>query len=184
MRIHCDAKCHSASVRVRQHGAAQNDRTRCHHSGCSGFFETCASYRNWPAAGCRRKKQPAGAKDSPAGVKWRGQEPNKRVVAQESRGSTPSATQNTTHFRPIGSTCSPAKMRGPAGDVLRHRWHPSRIHGSDSGEILRGKLPHVGDLHGRSGAAVRRDQVHRNRPAEEGVRFPQAAEAHREAEVQ
>jgi hypothetical protein len=69
LRIHCDAKCDSAGVRIRQHGAAQNDRTRCHHSGCSGFFETRASYRNWPAAGCREKKQPAGAMDGPAGVK-------------------------------------------------------------------------------------------------------------------
>jgi len=51
----CDAKCDSAGVRIRQHGAAQNDRTRCHHSGCSGFFETCASYRNWPAARGRAK---------------------------------------------------------------------------------------------------------------------------------
>ena len=33
----CDANCDSAGVRIRQHGAAQNDRTRCHHSGCSGF---------------------------------------------------------------------------------------------------------------------------------------------------
>jgi hypothetical protein len=72
MRIHCDAKCDSAGVRIRQHGAAQNDRTRCHHSGCSGFFETCDSYQNWPAAGCRPKKQPAGAMDGPAGVKAAG----------------------------------------------------------------------------------------------------------------
>jgi hypothetical protein len=42
----CDAKCDSAGVRIRQHGTAQNDRTRCHHSGCSGFFGFCASYRN------------------------------------------------------------------------------------------------------------------------------------------
>ena len=60
MRIHCDAKCDSAGFRIRQHGAAQNDRTRCHHSGCSGFFETCASYRNWPAARGRAKKSPPG----------------------------------------------------------------------------------------------------------------------------
>jgi len=65
MRIHCDAKCDSAGVRIRQRAAAQNDRTRCHHSGCSGFFETCASYRNWPAARGRAKKQPAGAIDGP-----------------------------------------------------------------------------------------------------------------------
>ena len=69
MRIHCDAKWDPAGVRIRQHGVAQNDRTRCHHSGCSGFFETCISYPHWPAAGCRAKKQPAGAMDGPAGVK-------------------------------------------------------------------------------------------------------------------
>jgi len=37
MRIHCDAKCDAAGIRAGQHGAAHNDRARCHHSGCSGF---------------------------------------------------------------------------------------------------------------------------------------------------
>ena len=55
MRIHCNAKCDAAGIRAGQHGAAQNDRTRCHHSGCSGFFETCASYRNWPNGGDRNR---------------------------------------------------------------------------------------------------------------------------------
>jgi len=45
----CDAKSDSAGVRIRQHRAVQNERTRCHPSGCSGFFETCASYQNCPA---------------------------------------------------------------------------------------------------------------------------------------
>ena len=49
------------------------------------------------------------AMDGSAGVKWRGQEPNKHVFIRESRGSSPSATQNATHFRLIGSTCSPAR---------------------------------------------------------------------------
>ncbi len=53
LRRHCDAKCDSAGVRIRQHGVAQNDRTRCHHSGCSGFFDVCASYQNWPSGGDR-----------------------------------------------------------------------------------------------------------------------------------
>ncbi len=39
----------------------------------------------------------------------RGQEPNKRSVARESRGSRPIATRNATHFRPTGSTRSPAR---------------------------------------------------------------------------
>ena len=56
----CDAKFDSAGVRTQQHGAARNDRTRCHHSGCSGFFETCVSYRNWPAARGRVKNSRQG----------------------------------------------------------------------------------------------------------------------------
>ena len=55
-RSHCDTKCDAAGIRIRQHGAARNDRTRCHHSGCSGIFETCVSYQNWPAARGRVKK--------------------------------------------------------------------------------------------------------------------------------
>jgi hypothetical protein len=46
MRIHCDAKCDSAGVRIRQHGAAQNTRIRGHHSGCCGFVGNHASYQN------------------------------------------------------------------------------------------------------------------------------------------
>ncbi len=53
LRIHCDAKCDSAGVRIRQHGAARNDRTRGHHSGYRGFFRNCASYQNWPNGGDR-----------------------------------------------------------------------------------------------------------------------------------
>ena len=48
MRIHCDAKCDSAGVRIRQHGAAQSARTRGHHLGERGFLGNHASYQNWP----------------------------------------------------------------------------------------------------------------------------------------
>jgi len=34
----CDAKCDAAGSRIERRGAAENDRTGCHHSGCSGFF--------------------------------------------------------------------------------------------------------------------------------------------------
>ena len=51
----CYAKCDSAGVRIRQHAAARNDRSRCHHSDCSGFCETYASYRNWPSGGDRNR---------------------------------------------------------------------------------------------------------------------------------
>jgi hypothetical protein len=47
MRIHGDAKCDSAGVRIRQHEAAQNARTRGHHSGERGFLGNYASYPNW-----------------------------------------------------------------------------------------------------------------------------------------
>ena len=83
----CDANCDSAGSRTGQHRVVRNDRTRCHHSGCSGFFGDYAVYHNWPqhdaaqktartghGGQCgREKKQPAGAMDGPAGVKkWRG----------------------------------------------------------------------------------------------------------------
>ena len=45
----CDAKCDSAGVRIRQHRAARNARTRGHHSGERGFLGNHASYRNWPS---------------------------------------------------------------------------------------------------------------------------------------
>ena len=45
----CDAKCDSAGVRIRQHGAAQNARTRGHHSGERGFLGNHASCQNWPS---------------------------------------------------------------------------------------------------------------------------------------
>ena len=45
----CDASCDSAGHRTGQHTAARNDRTRCHHSGCSGFFEDDADFRNRPS---------------------------------------------------------------------------------------------------------------------------------------
>jgi len=44
-----DANCDSAGRRTGQHTAARNDRTRCHHSGCSGFFEDDADFRNRPS---------------------------------------------------------------------------------------------------------------------------------------
>jgi hypothetical protein len=47
MRLHCDAKCDSAGVRIRQHGAARNARTRGHHSGYHGFFGNHASLEDW-----------------------------------------------------------------------------------------------------------------------------------------
>jgi hypothetical protein len=31
------AKCDAAGARIHRRGAAGNDKTRCHHSGCSGF---------------------------------------------------------------------------------------------------------------------------------------------------
>jgi len=34
----CDAKCDAAGSRIERRGAAENDRTGCRHSGCSGFF--------------------------------------------------------------------------------------------------------------------------------------------------
>ena len=55
------------------------------------------------------KEKPAGAMDGPAGVKWRGQEPNKRGFTRAIAGSRPAATQNATQFRPIASSCSPAR---------------------------------------------------------------------------
>jgi hypothetical protein len=105
----CNANCDSAGVRIRQHGAASNDRTRRHHSGCSRFFGNCASHQNCQAAGCRAKKQAALAMDGSAAVKWRGQEPNKRRFTREIRGACPSATQNATQFRLIASSCSPVR---------------------------------------------------------------------------
>ncbi len=42
-------------------------------------------------------------------AEWRGQEPNKRGFVRENMDSSPSATQNETHFRLIASTCSPAR---------------------------------------------------------------------------
>ncbi len=42
-------------------------------------------------------------------LKWRGQEANKRGFVRESRGWRPPATRNATRFRPIGSSCSPAR---------------------------------------------------------------------------
>ena len=72
----CDAICDSARVRTGQHGAARNDRTRCHHSGYSGFFGSCAVYQNGRAVHDAAQKQPAGAMDGPAGVKWRGRDSN------------------------------------------------------------------------------------------------------------
>ena len=65
----CDAKCDVAGIPAGQRGTARNDRNGCRHAGCSGFFETCAGYRNWPAARSPAKKRPAGAMDGPASVK-------------------------------------------------------------------------------------------------------------------
>jgi N-methylhydantoinase B/oxoprolinase/acetone carboxylase alpha subunit len=42
----CDANGDSARVRIWQQAAARNDRTRCHHSGCSGFFASYAGCQN------------------------------------------------------------------------------------------------------------------------------------------
>ena len=47
MRIYCDAKCDSAGVRIRQHGAARNARTRGLAWSYHGFFGNHASYQNW-----------------------------------------------------------------------------------------------------------------------------------------
>ncbi len=52
----CNANCDSSGSRNGSQRTAQNDRARCNHSACSGFFGVCASYQNWPAAGCRGKK--------------------------------------------------------------------------------------------------------------------------------
>jgi hypothetical protein len=46
MRIDCDAKSDSAGVRIRQHGAAQNARTRGHHSGDRGSSEITPVIKN------------------------------------------------------------------------------------------------------------------------------------------
>ena len=71
--IACDANCDSAGVRTGPHPVARNDRTRCHHSGCNGFFRSYVSFRSWACGRTPRKNQPAGATDGPAGVKkWRG----------------------------------------------------------------------------------------------------------------
>ena len=45
--------------------------------------------------------------DGPAGVKWRGQESNKRGFVRESRGASSSATRNATRFPKVAWNCSP-----------------------------------------------------------------------------
>ena len=62
--------------------------------------------RAWPDAAL---KTASPDQDGPAGVKWRGQEPNKRGVNRESRGARFLATQNATQFRLIASSCSPGR---------------------------------------------------------------------------
>jgi len=69
MRIHCDAKYDAAGIRIGQHGAARNDRTRYHHSGCSGFCRKLRQSLKLARGRMPREKQPAGAMDGPAGVK-------------------------------------------------------------------------------------------------------------------
>lgn len=55
------------------------------------------------------KKTAGNGQDGVAGVKWRRREPNKRGFTREITVSRPTATQHATHFRLIGSTCSPAQ---------------------------------------------------------------------------
>ena len=81
----CDANCDAAGVRTEMHGAAKHARTRCRLGGYSVFFGNHASFQNWPAAGGRAKKQPAGAMDGNARLPaWRAG-PRKKKPARARR---------------------------------------------------------------------------------------------------
>jgi hypothetical protein len=111
----CDANCDAIATRIATPQASAPDSTESHETTepaatiqvAAGSSKRAPVTETGPRQDAAQKK-PAGAMDGPAGVKWRGQEPNKRRFIRESRRSSPSATQNATHFRLIGSTCSPA----------------------------------------------------------------------------
>ena len=127
----CNANCDSSGSRNGSQRTAQNDRARCNHSGCSGFFVVCASYQNRPSGGDRNRTNAVSLRKAGCRVRLR------RIMRRNFGGSRGGARPGG---RPGGRNEYPGGRAGGGAGAGGRRFRTPRPYSSRRGRAcLKGR---------------------------------------------